>query len=161
MPFAPASSGYGGSQYYANFTATGGKNVGMGFDLNRCGSNTGVYDVTAYTGISFAYKSSHDVRIEFASAATTPPPIGTCSSGALCQNHHFVTLAQAAAWTTVTVKFSSAIQDFGAIAPLDKTKVIYIQFHVMGAWNNETMSQGNISPAAVDLSVDSISFTVN
>jgi hypothetical protein len=162
MPFAPSPSGYSGSQYYARFTSSGGKNVGMGFDLNNCGAKPYPYDVSAYKGISFAYKSSHPVRVEFTSVATALPPLGNCTGGyAVCGNYHTIVLESATVWTNVTIPFSTLWQDFGTIAPIDKTSVLQIQFHVMGAWDNQTMSQGNISPAQVDLGVDSISFWVN
>jgi len=161
-PFAPAASGNGGSAYYAHFTCTGGKNVGMGFDLNNCGSKPNPYDVTAYTGITFAYKSSHDLKVSLASMATTPPPNGSCAGAASeCNNHHFFVLDAAAAWTTVSVPFANMTQDFGTIAPLVKGQVLQIQFQVSGVWNAEAMAQDPITPDAVDFGVDDIAFTVN
>jgi hypothetical protein len=158
-PFAPDVSGYGGSEYYAHFTSTGGKNVGMFFDLNNCQGKPYAYDVSAYKGISLAYRSSHDLMVEVTSLATTPAPIGSCSG--LCNNHHFYTLPSAAAWTPVSIPFTNLTQDFGTIAALDKTGVLMIQFHVRGAWDAQAEEQGPISPAAVDIGVDNIAFTVN
>jgi hypothetical protein len=162
-PFAPAASGNGGSAYYAHFTCTGGKNVGMGFDLNNCGSKPNPYDVTAYTGISFAYKSSHDLKVSLASVVTTPSPNGTCVGADTCNNHHFAVLPAAAAWTTASVPFTMLTQDFGTITPIAsvKNQVLQIQFQVSGVWNAEAMAQDPITPTAVDFGVDDIAFTVN
>jgi len=159
-PFAPAASGNGGSMYYAHFTCTGGTYVGMGFDLNNCGSKPNPYNVSAYTGLSFAYKSSHDFKVMVGSMATTLPANGgACVGGeSVCNNHHATVIPAAAAWTTVQVPFTMLLQDYGTIAPLDKTNVLQIQFQVAGVWDNDAMTTNPITPAAVDLGIDDVSF---
>jgi hypothetical protein len=159
-PFAPTASGNGGSAFYAHFTCSGGTYVGMGFDMNNCGSKPNPYNVSAYTGISFAYKSSHDFKVMVASMATTLPANGgACAGGeSVCNNHHAYLVPAAAAWTTLQVPFSMLTQDYGTIAALDKTNVLQIQFQVAGEWDPDTESTNMITPAAVDLGIDDVSF---
>jgi hypothetical protein len=160
VPFAPTASGNGGSMYYAHFTCTGGTYVGIGFDLNNCAGKPNPYNVSAYTGVSFAYKSSHDFKVMVSSMATTLPANGgTCAGGeSVCNNHHATVITAAAAWTTIQVPFSMLLQDYGTIAALDKTNVLQIQFQVAGVWDNDAQVTNMITPAAVDLSIDDVSF---
>lgn len=157
--FAPAATGNGGSAFYAHFTCTGGKYVGMGFDLNNCGMKPNAYDVSAYTGVSFAYKSSHDFKFMVGSIATTlPADGGTCTPEADCRNHHATLVPAAAAWTTIQVPFTDLVQDYGAIAALKKNEVLQLQFQIAGMWDPEAMDTTPITPAAVDLSIDDVAF---
>jgi hypothetical protein len=158
-PFAPDEGGNGDSKYYAHFTCTGGKYVGMGFDLNNCNMKPHPYDVSAYTGVSFAYKSTHDFKFMVGTVATTlPADGGTCSPEPDCRNHHATVIPASASWTTIQVPFNTLVQDFGVIAALDKTKVLQLQFQVSGTWNDTTQDTDPITPAAVDLSIDDVSF---
>jgi hypothetical protein len=160
-PFPPETTGgANATSFYAGLTGTGGKYAGLGFALNDGGAGVVcTYDVSAYTGISFYYKSSHAIRVGVATSATTAAPKGTCAS--TCDNHHGKKSTGAAAeWTLFTAKWTELTQEFGTMSPFDKTKVLQLQFQIDGVWNETDMVVDPIV-GAYNLAIDEITFTTN
>jgi hypothetical protein len=160
-PFEPQTTGgANATAFYAGLTGSGGSYVGLGFALNDGGAGkVCTYDVSAYTGISFYYKSSHPLRLALATTATTAAPKGTCA--AECDNHHGTKIATAAAdWTLFSAKWTELTQDFGTLSPFDKTQVLQVQFQIEGVWNADTMMVDAIE-GEYQLAVDEITFTVD
>ncbi len=160
-PFTPQTTGGANSTaYYAGLSGSGGKYVGLGFALNDGGAGmVCTYDVSAYTGISFYYKSTHALRVALSTTATTPAPKGTCTGE--CDNHHGKKVtAPAADWTLFTAKWTELTQDFGTLSAFDKTKVLQVQFQIEGVWNATAAATDPIV-GDYELDVDEISFTTN
>jgi len=160
-PFTVQTSGGANSTaYYAGLTGSGGAYVGLGFALNDGGKGmVCTYDVSAYTGISFYYKSTHPMRVAVATTATTAAPRGSCVEE--CDNHHGKkATTPAAEWTQFSAKWTELTQDFGTLSPFDKTQVLQIQFQIEGVWN---ATAGVTDPIVGDyeLAVDEITFTTN
>jgi hypothetical protein len=160
-PFTPQTTGGANTTaYYALMTGSGGKYAGLGFALNDGGAGmVCTYDVSAYTGISFYYKSSHPLRVALSTPATTPAPKGTCTGE--CENHHGKAITTPTEeWTLFTAKWTELTQTFGTLSAFDKTKVLQIQFQIEGVWN-ATASVVDPIMGDYDLAVDEITFTTN
>ncbi len=158
--FLPTNDGTAaGGSWYAHVTGGAGNTVvGLSILLN----NNCTHDVSAYTGVTFHYKSAHTVLFGVGTTATIPPPYGTCvaSSSDPCYNSYAITFAPAMAWTQVTVKWPALEQQFGVKTDWDPSQVIDLHFDVNGVWNQTT---GVTEPivGSVDLAIDEVYFTLD
>jgi hypothetical protein len=153
-PFLPTAAA--GNGMYAAHTSGGACatwGAGMGFDLANCNSTSGVYDATAFNGLSFYYKSTTPLRVIIATTdviPTTRPP-GTCVPGAAgsmmeCDNGHGMDLAAAPAGMMTSVSFATLNQVFGQMKPFNKAHIVNIQWQV-------------IQGMAFDFTIDDVAFT--
>lgn len=142
--FLPTMGGVMGSNYSA---WTGGRGfilwgAGMGFDLNNPGdpvggpANRGVYDASAFKGVTFSAKGNMPVRVAIATEAVVDILYkGTCvpDPGLLrtCDDTHGKQVSTSPEWRKYVIPFDSMRQEgFGKIAPLDLHRAMAIHFSV-------------------------------
>jgi hypothetical protein len=138
-PFTPTAipGGRGTSMHAAHTSGSGFTTwgAGMAFDLNNAGGAgavKGVYDASAYTGLTFWAKidsGSGAVRLNVADKDTDPSG-GVCSPAAKCNDHYGSNLTLTTTWTEYTIAFSSLTQQgWGEVAPgFNAKQLMAIQF---------------------------------
>lgn len=149
IPFAPKPGGAVG--FYAGMTATGCTTwgAGLGFDVNNANGASCPYNASAYTGMTFQYKSNVGVRVNIGISATIPTARGGTCSG-MCDDHFGVVLPAAASWTAATVNFSSVTQGgWGTPATFSAATLVNFQFQA-------DSSMG--VPASISIDIDEINF---
>lgn len=108
LPFPPTVTPGNGSMLGAmtrgtGCTATWG--AGIGVDFNNCNAKSNAYDGSAYTGISFWYKSRTPIRVLIGTLPNLPTAEGgRCASD--CYNHHGKNLAASPSGTTVSITWA-------------------------------------------------------
>jgi hypothetical protein len=81
--------------------------AGLGLDFNNCNAKSNAYDMSAYAGISFSYKSTQPLRVLVGTVPNLPTSEGgQCSGPDNCHNHHGKNFASASAWTTGTITWA-------------------------------------------------------
>lgn len=111
--------------YGGTFTVWG---AGLGVDLAFDGVTYGLYDASAYDGITFWVRGDrgHSFEVRMSDEATTLVDFGgTCENEPCVENTRDV--AYDAEWTEVWVPFDS-LQNFGQ--PLDPSRLTNLQFFV-------------------------------
>jgi hypothetical protein len=133
-PFVVDLAGFAGKCARTNgsgFTVWG---AGMGVDLNNNGTSAkGVWNASAYTGVTFMAKSTSPFRVKVLIPATTPTAEGGTCTGAGCGNNHGFIVPASPSWTSVSVPFSSLMQETWADAnpaTFSNAAIIGIQFQV-------------------------------
>jgi hypothetical protein len=132
--------------------------AGIGFDLNNKGdavggpSNRGVYDASAFKGVTFRAKGNTSIRFAVATEAVVEVEWkGTCApsmvDGMMCDDTHGRTIAVSPnEWKRFVIPFQGLAQvGFGRRVPLDLTKVMALHF----------VTSENVS---FDISIDDIGF---
>jgi len=108
LPFPPEANPGNGSMFGAHTHGTGCTSkwgAGLGVDFNNCNMKSNPYDGSAYTGISFWYKSTTPIRVLVGTLPNLPTAEGgQCSSD--CYNHHGKNFAASAAGTTATITWA-------------------------------------------------------
>jgi hypothetical protein len=108
LPFPPTAMPGNGSMYGAKTSGTGCTSTwgaGIGVDFNNCNMKSNAYDASAYTGISFWYKSKTPIRV----LVGTKPNLPTAEGGACasdCYNHHGKNFAASTAGTTASITWA-------------------------------------------------------
>lgn len=149
IPFAPKPGGAVG--FYAGMTATGCTTwgAGLGFDVNNANGMSCPYNASAYTGITFQYKSNVGIRVNIGTTATIPTSRGGTCSG-MCDDHFGMVFPAATSWTTATLSFASATQlGWGTPAAFSAATLVNIQFQA-------DSSMG--VPASISIDIDEINF---
>jgi hypothetical protein len=151
IPFAPQPTG-GAVGAYAGMTATGCTDwgAGLGFDVNNANGMSCTYNGSAYTGITFQYKSSVPIRVNIGIAATIPTARGGTCAGT-CDDHFGMVFPAAAAWTAATLSFASATQGaWGTPASFSAATIVNFQFQ-------SDISMGT-KPASFTIDIDEVNF---
>jgi len=160
IPFPPAPDPGNGSLFAAHTwgTACTVWGAGMGVDFNNCSAKSNAYNVAAYTGISFSYKSNQPIRVLVSTVPNLPMPDGQCS-GTDCHNHHGKNFAASTSWATGTISWSELQgsqqigtppmnpQTYGQMRAFDPAQVLNLSFQVDSAGG-----------ASFDLWVDNVTF---
>jgi hypothetical protein len=162
IPFPPSGNPGNDSMFAAHTSGTGCTTwgAGLGLDFNNCDAKSNPYDVSAYTGISFSYKSSQPIRVLVGTLPNLPTTEGgQCAGGTNCHNHHGKNFAAVAAWTTGTITWAELSgsqqigtppmnpQTYGEMRPFAPAQVLNLEFQV-------DMTGG----ANFDLWVDDVTF---
>jgi hypothetical protein len=147
IPFPPAANPGNGSMFAAHTSGTGCTvwGAGLGVDFNNCSGKSNAYNVSAYTGVSFSYKSNQPIRVLVASVPNLPQSEGGQCPETDCHNHHGKNFAAATSWTTGQITWaelqgSAQIgtpamnpQTYGATRPFDPAQVLNLGFQVDSA----------------------------
>jgi hypothetical protein len=147
IPFPPAANPGNGSMFAAHTSGTGCTvwGAGLGVDFNNCSGKSNAYNVSAYTGVSFSYKSNQPIRVLVASVPNLPQSEGGQCPETDCHNHHGKNFAAASSWTTGQITWaelqgSAQIgtpamnpQTYGATRPFDPAQVLNLGFQVDSA----------------------------
>lgn len=140
LPLVPAESD---DSKFASHLAGGGCGV-LGLDLNRCGETVKNYDVSAYEGLTFRYRSAYPLRVMIATRANLPLADGGDCTGE-CGNHHGKNFDAAATWTGATVTWlelsgdgmigtpPSSPQSFGEARPFKPEQAIGVRVETSSA----------------------------
>ena len=108
LPFPPTAMPGNGSMFGAMTSGTGCTSVwgaGLGVDFNNCNGLSNAYDGSAYTGISFWYKSKTPIRVLVGTQPNLPTAEGgRCASD--CYNHHGKNFAASTAGTMATITWA-------------------------------------------------------
>jgi hypothetical protein len=108
LPFPPTAMPGNGSMYGAKTSGTGCTSTwgaGIGVDFNNCNMKSNAYDASAYTGISFWYKSKTPIRVLVGTKPNLPSAEGgACASD--CYNHHGKNFAASTAGTAATITWA-------------------------------------------------------
>jgi hypothetical protein len=160
IPFPPAGNPGNGSMFAAHTSGTGCTvwGAGLGLDFNNCNTKSNAYNVGAYTGISFQYKSNQPLRVLVGTTPNLPTAEGgTCSSD--CHNHHGKNFAAATSWTTGTITWSelSGTQQIGSPPADPQTYGEKRAFNPALVINLEFQVDNN-GGASFDLWVDNVTF---
>jgi hypothetical protein len=161
IPFPPAANPGNGSLFAAHTRGTACTvwGAGLGLDFNNCNTKSQAYDVSAYTGISFSYKSTQPIRVLVGTVPNLPMADGGQCGGTDCHNHHGKNFASAAAWTPATITWAELSgsmqigtppmnpQTYGQMRPFAPAQVINLEFQVDAAGG-----------ANFDLWVDDVTF---
>lgn len=108
LPFPPKAMPGNGSGYGAHTSGTGCTSVwgaGIGVDFNNCNGKTNPYDASAYSGITFWYKSTTPIRALVGTLANLPRAEGGQCDGD-CYNHHGKNLPASSTGTTATITWA-------------------------------------------------------
>jgi hypothetical protein len=161
LPFPPEPNPGNGSKFGAHTHGTGCTSIwgaGLGVDFNNCNEKTNPYDGSAYTGISFWYKSTTPVRVLVATQPNVPTAEGgQCSSD--CYNHHGKNFAASPSGTTATITWAELRgtaqigspaanpQTYGQMRTFDPSQLLALEIQVDQA-----------SGGSFDFWVDDVSF---
>jgi hypothetical protein len=108
LPFPPSPMPGNGSMFGARTSGTGCTSIwgaGLGVDFNNCNLKSNAYDASAYTGISFWYKSKSPIRVLVGTKPNLPMADGgMCTSE--CFNHHGKNFATSTAGTIATITWA-------------------------------------------------------
>jgi len=146
IPFPPAANPGNGSLFAAHTSGTACTEwgAGMGVDFNNCNSKSNAYNVAAYTGISFSYKSNQPIRVLVATVPNLPMPDGQCN-GTDCHNHHGKNFAASTSWATAQITWAELQgsqqignppanpQTYGQMRAFDPAQVLNLSFQVDSA----------------------------
>jgi hypothetical protein len=145
-PFKMGGPGVGGSKRAARMRgkmAAGGKSVyaGMGFNFAESGS----YDASPYTGITFWAKGPGRIRFEMPDVNTAPGG-GRCKD---CYNDQGIVIALEPEWRKYTIRFEWLEQrpGWGDPAPTLEKDQVYAMEWEFGGFGRE-----------FDISIDDIAF---
>lgn len=144
IPFPPAANPGNGSMFAAHTSGTGCTvwGAGIGLDFNNCNTKSNAYDVSAYSGLSFQYKSTTPLRVLVGTVPNLPTSEGGQCGGSDCHNHHGKNFAAASAWTTGTITWAELSgsqqigtppanpQTYGEMRPFAPAQVINLEFQV-------------------------------
>jgi hypothetical protein len=144
IPFPPSGNPGNDSMFAAHTSGTGCTTwgAGLGLDFNNCDTKSNAYDVSAYTGISFSYKSTQPIRVLVGTLPNLPMAEGGQCGGTDCHNHHGKNFATAAAWTTGTITWAELSgsqqigtppmnpQTYGQMRPFAPSQVLNLEFQV-------------------------------
>lgn len=108
LPFPPTAMPGNGSMFGAMTRGMGCTSVwgaGLGVDFNNCSGASKAYDASAYTGLSFWYKSKTPIRVLVGTQPNLPTAEGgRCASD--CYNHHGKNFAASTAGTLATITWA-------------------------------------------------------
>ncbi len=144
IPFPPAANPGNGSMFAAHTSGSACTTwgAGLGVDFNNCNTKSNPYNVSAYSGIGFSYKSNQPLRVLVGTQPNLPTSEGGSCGGTDCYNHHGKNFAAASAWTTVTISWAELQgtqqigsppadpQTYGEKRAFDPTKVLNLEFQV-------------------------------
>jgi hypothetical protein len=141
LPFPPTPNPGNGSKLGAHMSGTQCSTdwgAGMGFDFNNCNMKSNPYDASAYSGITFWYKSTQPVRVLLTGNKNTAA--GGCTGD--CDNHHGKNFAASAAGATASITWAELSgtaqigsppadpQTFGTKRPFDPSQLLGFQVQV-------------------------------
>jgi hypothetical protein len=144
LPFPPQPNPGNGSSFGAHTNGTGCSAIwgaGLGVDFNNCSEKSNAYDGSAYTGVSFWYKSTTPLRVTVATLPNLPTAEGgMCSAD--CYNHHGKNFAAAPSGTTATITWAELRgtaqigtppmnpQTYGQMRTFNPAQLLAMQFQV-------------------------------
>jgi hypothetical protein len=165
LPFPPEASPGNGSAFGAHTHGTGCNSdwgAGLGVDFNNCNGKSNAYDGSAYTGITFWYKSTTKLRVLVSTLPNLPTAEGgTCTSD--CNNHHGKNFAAAPSGTTATITWAELKgtaqignppanpQTFGTMRAFDPKQLLNLEVQVDGF-------NGASDGASFDFWIDNLAF---
>jgi hypothetical protein len=147
IPFPPSANPGNGSMFAAHTSGTACTvwGAGLGLDFNNCDTKSNAYDVSAYTGISFSYKSTQPIRVLVGTVPNLPMSEGGQCGGTDCHNHHGKNFAAASSWTTGTITWAELSgsmqigtppmnpQTYGQMRPFAPAQALNLEFQVDSA----------------------------
>ncbi len=138
----PSENPDNGSDFAAMLSGEGCGRAWIGVDFNNCNGVRARYDVSAYAGVSFRYRSNEPIRVMVTTVGNLPTTEGGSCSGVDCYNHHGKNFAGASSWTAGQVTWAelrgdapigtppSPPQTFGETRPFATGTVLTVEFQV-------------------------------